>query len=602
MRLIVTTNLIPDAALDDRLAFTGTSGYGKTYNASCAIERVLKRNHRALVVDPLGVWWGLRLMADGKAPSPFEVVIFGGKHGDLPLNDHAGTVIGETVATMRESCIVDLSGLSSGKKRRAFMLDFLESLYEATDPRKVEPYHAVFDEADLWAPQKPIEYDHKQLQARMEEIVRRGRVKGFIPWLITQRPAVLSKDVLSQADGLISFRLTSSQDRNALGAWVSSSADENEWKPKGKPGLYGRLAEFQKAEGLVWLPGRGILTVGTFPEKLTFDSSRTPKRGERKQARELKPLDVEGLKSRLSTVEEEVKANDPAKLKAEVARLTGELAKAQKAAPAPQDTALEADRRAAQEALEKNAYQLGLGRGHRLGADAMLNAVLPGITDLGGAISGAVKAFLERVAGVKTELQHPPEVITTGTARVAQPAERPTFNRKVAGSSPAVRSPTGFMTQAQARSEQGAVSPSARKVLDEIHRASPVSLSFAAAAARAAISKRSSQYRRYKAEVEGSGEVSLEDGRLRSLMPAGIPDSPGIHPVDAWASRLPPSIGKMLKVIAASGAPVSRQVIAEGAGVSVTSSGLGTGLSELLRLDLISKAGTGEFQLNEALR
>jgi hypothetical protein len=35
-------------------------------------------------VDPLGVWWGLRLKADGKTVA-FNVVIFGGPHGDLPL-------------------------------------------------------------------------------------------------------------------------------------------------------------------------------------------------------------------------------------------------------------------------------------------------------------------------------------------------------------------------------------------------------------------------------------------------------------------------------------------------------------------------------------
>ena len=42
-----------------------------------------------------------------------------------------------------------------------------------------------------------------------EEIVRRGRVKGFIPWLITQRPAVLNKNVLSMVDGLVLLKLMS---------------------------------------------------------------------------------------------------------------------------------------------------------------------------------------------------------------------------------------------------------------------------------------------------------------------------------------------------------------------------------------------------------
>jgi hypothetical protein len=40
---------------------------------------------------------GLRLTADGK-PSRFTLPIFGGEHGDLPLNENAGKLIGETVA------------------------------------------------------------------------------------------------------------------------------------------------------------------------------------------------------------------------------------------------------------------------------------------------------------------------------------------------------------------------------------------------------------------------------------------------------------------------------------------------------------------------
>jgi hypothetical protein len=169
-----------------------------------------------VIVDPLGVWWGLRLKADG-SPSKHNVVIFGGDHGDLPLNEGAGALIGETVAGMGESCIVDLSALTTKASERRFMLAFLEAVYRHTDARKVDPYHIVFDEADLWAPQKSSE---PMLQSRMEEIVRRGRIRGFIPWLITQRPAVLSKDVLSQVDGLVAFKLTASQDRKAIGDCV----------------------------------------------------------------------------------------------------------------------------------------------------------------------------------------------------------------------------------------------------------------------------------------------------------------------------------------------------------------------------------------------
>jgi DNA helicase HerA-like ATPase len=196
---------IPNDALDDRLAFLGTAGSGKTYNAGAAVERVLARKGRVVIIDPLDVWWGLRLTPDGKKASDFDVAIFGGRHGDLPLTEHAGALIGETVATMQESCIVSLGGFSSSAADRRFMLAFLEAIYRKASG---EPFHLVVDEADLFAPQKPQKGDEKLLHF-MEQIVRRGRIKGFIPWLISQRPAVLNKNVLSQADGLIAFKLTS---------------------------------------------------------------------------------------------------------------------------------------------------------------------------------------------------------------------------------------------------------------------------------------------------------------------------------------------------------------------------------------------------------
>ena len=90
------------------------------------------------------------------------------------------------------------------------MAAFAKALYEANE----EPLHLVLDEADLWAPQRPLP-DQTGLLGHIEEIVRRGRVRGFIPWLITQRPAVVHKDVLSQADILIAMKLTASQDRDA---------------------------------------------------------------------------------------------------------------------------------------------------------------------------------------------------------------------------------------------------------------------------------------------------------------------------------------------------------------------------------------------------
>lgn len=302
---------IPDAALDDRLFFGGTAGSGKTYNAMSRVERLLARNSRVVIPDPLGVWWGLRLTADGKKPSGYNVVIFGGPHGDLPLTEHAGALIGETVAGMKESCILDLSQLGTKAAERRFMLAFLTALYRHTPG---EPLHVVFDEADMWAPQKLFDKEGEaaKLLGMMETIVRRGRVKGFIPWLISQRPAVITKDILSQADGIVAFKLTSSQDRKAIEGWVEGQADQKTWDA-----MSAQLPMMERGQGLVWIPGRAILDTVQFPVKETFDSSRTPKRGEKlKRTAALKPIDLGAVKDKLATVDAETKANDPKALRA----------------------------------------------------------------------------------------------------------------------------------------------------------------------------------------------------------------------------------------------------------------------------------------------
>jgi hypothetical protein len=63
---------IPLAALDDRLGFVGTAGSGKTYNAGTGVERLLGSGGRVIIPDPLGVWWGLGLCADGRSPAPWR--------------------------------------------------------------------------------------------------------------------------------------------------------------------------------------------------------------------------------------------------------------------------------------------------------------------------------------------------------------------------------------------------------------------------------------------------------------------------------------------------------------------------------------------------
>ncbi len=169
--------------------------------------------------------------------------MFGGRHADVPLDEKIGTALGHLIGAGQLACVVDLSELGSSAARRRFMTEFSEAVYEANE----EPLHFILDEADLWAPQRPLP-EANALLGRIEEIVRRGRVRGFIPWLITQRPAVVHKDVLSQADILIAMKLTSSQDRDAIGGWIEGQADRAEGKR-----ILADLPKLARGEGYVWV-------------------------------------------------------------------------------------------------------------------------------------------------------------------------------------------------------------------------------------------------------------------------------------------------------------------------------------------------------------
>jgi hypothetical protein len=107
------------------------------------------------------------------------------------------------------------------------------------------------------------------------------------------------KDVLSQADILIAMKLTSSQDRDAIGAWIEGQAD----RPQGKR-ILADLPQLQTGEGYIWAPGHTILARVAFPAIRTFDSSRTPKRGERLATpRTLAKVDLSAITAALAAAE-----------------------------------------------------------------------------------------------------------------------------------------------------------------------------------------------------------------------------------------------------------------------------------------------------------
>ena len=60
--------IFPEEAFRNHIGILGRTGSGKTTTAKGFAESLIDAGRRICVIDPTGVWWGLRLLADGRTP------------------------------------------------------------------------------------------------------------------------------------------------------------------------------------------------------------------------------------------------------------------------------------------------------------------------------------------------------------------------------------------------------------------------------------------------------------------------------------------------------------------------------------------------------
>jgi len=288
-----------------------------TYTAKKIAEEMMDKAHaQVVIIDPLGAWWGLKSSADGKKAG-FPVVIIGGEHRDIPLNKERGEALARFVVEKPYPVIIDTSELRKGEERH-FMTDFAETLYHLNK----EPLHLIVDEADRYAPQKPLKGAERLLGA-FEDIVRRGRIKGIGVTLISQRSSVINKNVLTQIDALIALRTTSPQDKAVIDEWIKHNGTIEE-----RNEVMTNLASLEDGECYFWSPMKPKIFMRTkiLPIK-TFDSSATPEVGKTfKMPDKLAEVDMAALREEFSGVIEAAEQSDPKYLVRRVAELESELA------------------------------------------------------------------------------------------------------------------------------------------------------------------------------------------------------------------------------------------------------------------------------------
>jgi hypothetical protein len=316
--------VLPADAVTQTFAIFGKRGSGKTNGATVLVEELLKVSLPVVILDPVDAWWGLKASFDGKGPG-FPIYVFGGPHGDLPLEPSAGALIADVVAHERLPMILSMKTWGVAERAR-FVTDFAKRLLQVN----TEPVMMVLEEADAFIPQRPAKGEEAMLGA-MDRLVRWGRGSGVGCTIITQRSAKVNKDVTTQAETLIAFRTTGPQDRDAIDGWIKHHAGEEK-----RDDVLSTLPTLPNGTAWVWSPEwLEFFGKAAFRRRATFDSAATPKVGEKvRPPKKLAAVDLEQLRNQMAETVEKAKAEDPRELRKTIADLNKQLA-AKQSPPAP---------------------------------------------------------------------------------------------------------------------------------------------------------------------------------------------------------------------------------------------------------------------------
>lgn len=420
--------ILPEEALHQHIAVLGKTRSGKSSVMRGLVEGLLERAQPVCIVDPKGDWWGIKLARDGKRAG-FPVVIFGGEHADVPINEHAGAHVAELFATGNRPCLIDLGGWMVGARTR-FWIDFASTLFKLTKGMR----WLVVDEIHNFAPKGKV-FDPEAGKALhwTNRLASEGLGKGLPMIFASQRPQKVHNDTLTSAETLIAMRVLHPSDREAVADWVKGCGD----MALGAKVL-ASLAQMARGEGWAWSPECGFGPERVkFPMFKTYDSFRPQTAEDAAALKGWAAVDLDEVKSKLAVVVKEAEANDPARLRATIAGLRAEIAK-KPTAPA----------------LDKSEMDFLIAQGHTAGMkqgwDAALAAVRPvaeRLNTLASAVQQQVSDFnadLARVAG------HAPKAAPQAPA-VTGNAERPTSRRSDDGvqRQPAAAAPNGSLPRAE---------------------------------------------------------------------------------------------------------------------------------------------------------
>ena len=231
---------------------TGKSGSGKSNSASVIAEKLLDRGYSLLAVDIDGEYYGLK--------EEYEILHVGADDEcDLQVGvEHAGK-IAELALEQNVPIILDVSSFLDESKARELLTEVTKHLF-AKEKKLKQPFLMLVEEIHEYIPEGG---GVDECGRMLVKVGKRGRKHGLGIVGISQRPADVKKDFITQCDWLVWHRLTWNNDTKVVSRILGSEyADHIEEMDDGECFL---MSDWDEEIQLV-----------QFERKQTFDAGATP--------------------------------------------------------------------------------------------------------------------------------------------------------------------------------------------------------------------------------------------------------------------------------------------------------------------------------------
>jgi len=201
--------------LTGRAFATGKSGSGKSNTGGVICEQLLANDHPLLVVDIEGEYYSLK--------EKYEVLHVGADDEvDLRVGPEHAEKLASLALEQRVPIVLDVSGFLDEDVRDELVYNVVRQLF-AKEKTLRDPFLLVVEEIHEFVPEQGALDDIGQMLVR---VAKRGRKRGLGILGMSQRPANVKKDYITQADWLVWHRLTWSNDTKVVRRVLGSEYED----------------------------------------------------------------------------------------------------------------------------------------------------------------------------------------------------------------------------------------------------------------------------------------------------------------------------------------------------------------------------------------